>query len=202
MPPSTRLTGSEPLVGIPGRSVADFWSWAYSDLLTNTIRPLMAEFIVASALGEDHGIRTEWDSVDVHYRGRKIEVKSSGYVQTWAQSRPSRIQFDIQMKQGWDAATNTASPVPLRSADVYVFCLFTEADRQHVYDHIRDMQFWQFYPVATTALNERYTTQKSLALSYVQALAECCSYDGLRARIDSLLDKLDMSQHTRRLPAK
>ena len=64
------------------------------------------------------------------------------------------------------------------------------------------MQFWQFYPVATTALNERYTTQKSLALSYVQALAECCSYDGLRARIDSLLDKLDMSQHTRRLPAK
>ena len=31
-------------------SVVDFWSWAYSDLLNNTGRGVLAEFIVFSAL--------------------------------------------------------------------------------------------------------------------------------------------------------
>lgn len=33
-----------------GLSVVDFWSWAYSDLLNNTDRGVLAEYIVCSAL--------------------------------------------------------------------------------------------------------------------------------------------------------
>lgn len=33
-----------------GLSVVDFWSWAYSDLLNNTDRGVLAEYIVHSAL--------------------------------------------------------------------------------------------------------------------------------------------------------
>lgn len=33
-----------------GLSVVDFWSWAYSDLLNNTDRGVLAEYIVYSAL--------------------------------------------------------------------------------------------------------------------------------------------------------
>ena len=34
-----------------GIAVEDYWKWAYSDLLSNTSRGAMAEFIVRSALG-------------------------------------------------------------------------------------------------------------------------------------------------------
>lgn len=32
-----------------GISLADFWRWAYSDLLNNTSRGVMAEFLVAKS---------------------------------------------------------------------------------------------------------------------------------------------------------
>ena len=33
-------------------SLNEYWSWAHSDLITNTERGKLAEFIVASALGK------------------------------------------------------------------------------------------------------------------------------------------------------
>lgn len=47
------LSGNEDftLNGQPaGISVTEFWSWAYSDLLNNTGRGVLAEFLVKSAL--------------------------------------------------------------------------------------------------------------------------------------------------------
>jgi hypothetical protein len=32
-----------------GATVGDFWSWAYSDLLSNTDRAVFAEFVVGTA---------------------------------------------------------------------------------------------------------------------------------------------------------
>ena len=67
-------------------TVGDFWSWAYSDVLAKTIRPLLAEFLVAAALDQLHELRVEWDAVDLHYRdaagaapplGAGIEVLSA-----------------------------------------------------------------------------------------------------------------------------
>ena len=39
-----QLTGNEEF------TIKDFWSWAYSDLLDNTQRGVMAEFLVYSSL--------------------------------------------------------------------------------------------------------------------------------------------------------
>ena len=36
-----------------GLCLRDFWSWAYSDLLDNTLRGSFSEFLVAAALGID-----------------------------------------------------------------------------------------------------------------------------------------------------
>lgn len=47
-----QLTGNEEFTlhgtGI-GITVSDFWSWAYSDLLNNTYRGVLAEFLVYAA---------------------------------------------------------------------------------------------------------------------------------------------------------
>jgi hypothetical protein len=38
-------------VGVDGRRIDDFWGWAYGNLMTNTHRGILAEFLVGSALG-------------------------------------------------------------------------------------------------------------------------------------------------------
>ena len=39
----------------------EFLAWAYGDLLTNTTRGVLAEYIVATALGIDDTKRVEWN---------------------------------------------------------------------------------------------------------------------------------------------
>lgn len=61
-------------------TVTDFWRWSCSDLLSNTLRGVLAEFIVAKALGVEATVRAEWDDVDLRLlNGKTVEVKSSAY---------------------------------------------------------------------------------------------------------------------------
>ncbi|MGB3200275.1 MAG: hypothetical protein WBA99_05200, partial [Nodosilinea sp.] len=115
--------------GLPiGIKLIDFWQWSSSDLLSNTLRGRLAEFIVASALGGTTGTRVEWDSIDIiSQTGIKIEVKSSAYLQSW-KGKESRITFDIGHKLAWDWDNNSFPANPTRTADVYVFCLLDHRD--------------------------------------------------------------------------
>ena len=88
--PATEKTGKE-LFYSEGEEVGvqliDFWRWAYSDLLNNVARGVLAEFLVANALDiTKPKLRTEWDPYDLKSKqGTKIEVKSSAYIQSWNQ---------------------------------------------------------------------------------------------------------------------
>ena len=167
-----RLDGSEPfsLSGDSiGATVLDFWRWSSSDIIGNRLRGHLAEFVVAKALDCATGVRAEWDAIDlVSHDGTKIEVKSSSYVQSWAQTRPSRITFDIQPKQAWDATTNTWSEHPIRSADVYVFCVLGSPDRLDV--NPLDLEQWDFHCLPSRILDEQLGNQQTLALSRLQDL--------------------------------
>lgn len=47
-----RKDGKESFVGLePKRTLQDFWAWAFSDLVGNTERGKLAEYIVATAIG-------------------------------------------------------------------------------------------------------------------------------------------------------
>ena len=100
----------------------EFQAWAYDDLLTNTTRGVLAEYIVARALGIDEVKRVEWHShdLDVDVDGVKfgVEVKSAAYVQSWKQTRPSVIEFGIGPAKGWDAHTNTYATSAKRGASL------------------------------------------------------------------------------------
>lgn len=90
---------------------------------------MLAEYIVAKALGICDMKRLEWDKhdldldLDIDLDGVGVEVKSAAYVQTWEQTRSSVIEFAIGPAKGWDARTNTYAVSAGRSAAVYVFCL-------------------------------------------------------------------------------
>lgn len=149
---------------------ADFLRWAYSDLLSNRERGVLAEYIVGKCLNAVSGNRIEWDAYDLKTDyGAKIEVKSSAYLQSWQQTKLSTIRFNIAEKIGWSAETNIVSTSPMRCADIYVFCVLTETDPALV-DPLSAHQ-WQFFVASTTLINSQLGNQKSLSLSRLKEIA-------------------------------
>ncbi len=160
----------------------EFLAWAYDDLLTNTTRGVLAEYIVAKALGIRDAKRAEWDNVDLRLGGIGVEVKSAAYVQTWNQTRLSEIAFSIRPAKGWDARTNTYAASVERSADVYVFCLLKGEDREQI-DPL-DVAQWTFYVLPTSELNRKVPKQKTIRLRPLKALhPHECAYEELKASI-------------------
>src|ERR1700751_234109 len=120
------LSGDERFSASP-LSVLDFWRWAFSDLRTNIVRGVLAEFLVAYAVGDPSPLRAAWDDWDVTTpTGIKVEVKSSAYLQSWRQRRLSSIVFSGLTGRAWsdEAPGRMAAERTLR-ADVYVFAVHT-----------------------------------------------------------------------------
>jgi hypothetical protein len=197
-----------------GQTVGDFWAWAYSDVDTNIMRAVYAEWWVGTALECVGGTWPSWTPWDLDYKGAKIEVKSTSYLPNWGQrvdgprtlhprerevpknrSTKSRI-FDIKVT----SATLPADPAVLfwpyadyyedteikRRADVYVFAYYAERDPAQ-YSSL-NVSGWRFYVLSTPELERHFTTQDKVALSRVQAVAAELRYAGLRAAVDAVLD--------------
>ena len=148
-PPPRRLHGEEVLAGTDA-TVADFWRWAFSDLRTNNLRGVLAEYLVACALGAAGGTRVEWDGHDVTTReGVRVEVKASAYLQVWAQARPSRIVFTGLAARTWSPQEGYTADAS-NNADVYVFAIQTSQDHDQ-YD-VLDVGQWEFHVLPAETL--------------------------------------------------
>jgi hypothetical protein len=68
-----------------------FWQWSASDLVSNATRDILAEYIVALALGVDvSGVCDEWAPFDpVTPDGTRVEVKTPAFLQSWHQAQHS-----------------------------------------------------------------------------------------------------------------
>lgn len=163
----TRKTGQEHFVLENQQTSFDllsFWQWSGSDLSNNAFRGMLAEYIVACDLGLNEGIRTEWDAYDlVTNKGIKVEVKSSAYLQSWHQSKPSRIEFSICPTKGLEAGTNTYSIERKRQADVYVFSLLKHLDKSTL--NPLNFDQWDFYILPTTILNSEIPNQQKIGFN-------------------------------------
>ena len=183
------LTGLEHLVD--GSSVlpfhiADYWQWAYSDMLRNTQRGVFAEFIVKAALDlggifTNNNIRSNFEPFDLvgpNITNRRtpprlenssfpcrIEVKSAAYIQSWNPHPGStpRITFSIAKAKVPDETGDYRPDAPMqRNSDLYVFTVYTAKERGQ---NILDMNLWEFYVAKTTALDEKYGDQKTVSLT-------------------------------------
>ena len=164
----------------------EFWKWAYSDFLSNTQRGVLAEYIVAKALGCTNRNRVEWDAYDLDTDdGFKIEVKSAAYVQAWVQGSLSVVRFDIAHKRSWLAETNTYAAAAARSADIYVFCVFATKERSEA--NPLDTAQWFFLTCQTDFLNEHFPAQKTVGLSSLEAQGlERLSFEALGEQFRAL----------------
>jgi hypothetical protein len=161
-------TGDEPfLCASRPTTLLDFWRWYASSLLDNGLRSGIAEFIVASAVGDERPVRDAWASHDVlSAEGIRIEVKSTCAVQTWKQDGPSKPIFTIRPARAWSQETGVSAAVPCRSCSVYVFCvLAVDGDRPP--DPL-DVRLWRFYVLPTGVLNERAPKARTVTLGSIQ----------------------------------
>jgi len=154
-----------------GLDLLSFWQWSTSDVVSNATRGVLAEYLVAAALGVADGcIREEWAAYDLEARdGTRVEVKSAAYLQSWHQERLSQISFPVPKTRGWDRDTNRQDDDPRRKADVYVFALLAHTE-QTTLDSL-DVSQWEFYVLPTRVLDERQRSQHSITLPSLRRLA-------------------------------
>jgi hypothetical protein len=184
----TRNNGQEPFHrdAVPlGFHLLDFWQWSTSDLLSNLTRGVLAEYIVARALGIDTtlAVRNEWDAFDLTTpTGVKVEVKSAAYLQSWHQERLSSVSFLTRRTRAWDPETNRLSEQGQRHADVYVFALLAHRDKLSV--DPMNLKQWQFYVLPTRVLEQRTRSQHSITLKSLESLAgEHVDFKGLEIAV-------------------
>jgi hypothetical protein len=164
-------------------TVTEFWRWAFSDLRDNTIRRALAEFLVARALRRTHILRNSWDNYDVlTTAGVRVEVKASGYLQSWAQATHSRLDFGRVAARTWDENTNVLGPEPEVRADVLVFAVQT-CKEPETYDPLRRRQ-WEFYVVDAEHL--RACGYKSVTIGSARRQAHPVSFDRLAETIETV----------------
>lgn len=168
----------------------DFWQWADSDVLGNTNRGRIAEYIVARALGLGvTDVQNEWEPFDLKTSdGIKVEVKSAAYVQSWFQKKLSAISFIVPPRRGWDPVTGTVEPDAKRHADVYVFALLAHCDKSSI--NPLDLSQWEYYVLSTAKLNGRTRSQHSITLKSLQQLCpKPVLFEGLHAAVQLAADE-------------
>jgi len=149
--------------------VLSFWQWSASDMVSNVLRGVLAEYLVARAIGAAAGVREEWAAYDLRdARGFTIEVKSAAYIQSWHQNRLSAITFNCRETGGWNSETGGQADVKRRQAQVYVFALLAHTE-QATLDPL-DVAQWEFYVLPTKVLDARVQSQHSITLKSLRTL--------------------------------
>ncbi len=177
-------TGNEPFIlhesAFPF-TLVDFWKWSSSDLVSNTMRGVLAEFIISKALCiEKPETREEWAPWDLTTpEGVKVEVKSASYIQSWHQDRLSKISFLTPKTHAWDSSTNKQQQGIQRQADVYVFALLANQDQASI--NPLDLSQWVFWVVPTSVLDSRKRSQHSITLpSLISLVGQGLNYYSIR----------------------
>ncbi len=149
------LTGAEHFTE-GDATVLDFWRWALGDLRMNNARGYVAEFLVARALGSQAPIRVEWGAHDVTAAdGTRVEVKSSGYLQSWGQRKLSVPRFGL---------TGAKLADPMGRVDAWVFALHSCREHER-YDPLAVEQ-WRFWAASNHTVEA--WQQKSAGVTFVE----------------------------------
>jgi hypothetical protein len=152
-----------------GKTIVDFWQWAYSDLLQNTTRGVLAEYIVAVLLGLDEKPRNPWTSYDLKLaNGKTVEVKTMSRLQAWAQKTLTVPRVVISPKRRWDPEIGVMEKTPSFNADYYVICYFKTEEHSAV--NCLDFNQWEFYVLSRQKLETILSQGKSISLKTLQRL--------------------------------
>jgi hypothetical protein len=159
-------------------AMLDFWRWAFSDLLEDTLKGLYTEWMVGHLLGLPmrHGGRPGYGNYDLSTAsGIRIEVKSSAYWQSWKLRREDGTPRPADEIERWrptaatqvrfsnlrarDAVDRTKQASAYKS-DLYVFCFQCELDPLGW--NALDLAQWEFHLLGRSELEALGVSSLSL----------------------------------------
>ena len=180
------LLGKEPSNVADGRTISDFWRWAYSDLVQNITRGYVAQFIVAWMVGADRlAPNKPWQPFDVQIPngGKTIEVKSTAWLQSWPVKNP-KPAFVIAPSRYWDEKTNVISKEKSFNADLYALCYFYWTDPKTA--NVMDLAQWKFWVFTQKELIKILDGKRSISIERLEKRLDYQACDVMKMR-DSLL---------------
>lgn len=152
---------------ISRRTISDFWQWAYSDLMQNVERAVLAEYIVAALLRGDNKLRVPWLAYDLKLpNGKTVEVKTMSRLQAWYQKELSNPRVVIKPTRKWDPQTNVMDDTAKFHSDLYIICFFT-ANTHDTADPLNLAQ-WKFYAFTKKQIKELLSGRKSISLKFLE----------------------------------
>lgn len=152
-------------------------------IVTNTVRGLLVEAIVAEVLEPDwQWVGGDWGACDFrHDGGIGLELKQSAARQSWhaADGPASSPRYDVAERSGrWEGPDWI--PGRGRMAEIYVFAHHPIVDAA-LADH-REPGQWQFYVVPAANL----PLQKTVGLVRVTSMAPCVGIDRLEEAVEAV----------------
>ena len=172
-----------------GLSVIDYWQFQFSNLIDNL--GYVAEFLVAKALAKDEPENCNgWTLFDTMYRGKRIEVKSTSYWQSWKKSHAISEQRVFSIRKTHVEYQNSKAYLA-RQNDIYIFCI--DIGRTQDSANPLNLENWQFYVIPTKVIDEKCGDQKTISLNRVRELygnKQGLSYDQLKGAVDKAIEDI------------
>lgn len=157
--------------------IKDFWWRWFSQLVTNNLRGILAEYIVASDIGITEKTREERDVYDLVTPERiKLEIKSASYIQSREQKKLSSISFSIRPTYWYSTEKNKRDETIKRQSDIYVFCLLSHQNQETL--NPLEMNQRDFYILPTKVLDQNIPKQKTISLQKLQKIWAKKTYYG------------------------
>ena len=152
---------------ITSKNVCDFWQWSFSDLMQNTTRGILAEYIVATLLGIDDNVRNPWFAFDLELPdGRTIEIKTMTLLQAWAQKQLSKPRVVLAPTRKWDPKTGEMENESTFNADIYIICFFNSTD--YATANPLDFTQWEFFAFTKKQIIKLLNGRKSISLENLE----------------------------------
>lgn len=172
--PVKKLSGLETFKnsGDKNFSVLEFWQYGFSNLNSNVLRGVLAEFLIENALKDKKEIliRNPWGDCDVLLNdGTKIEAKCCSYIQDWDQEELSKISFaGLKAKTlYWSSAVSQYPRQPEDyKSDIYILSLLKHQDHKTL--DILDIDQWCFYVLLKDELKRITKNGKSISIGKLE----------------------------------
>lgn len=169
-----------------GFTLLDYWKTKFGNIYN--MQDYIAEFIVEKALGMDKSHNSDmWTLYDIFYRGKRVEVKETGYYHPWNENGKISKVRTFGITKANSKHENPDEPNRYeRQNDVYVFCLNTGNTKED--SNPMDLRNWEFYIVPTKIIDKECMNNKTISLGKVKQLADMVDYYDIKKVIDDLID--------------
>lgn len=140
--------------------ITDFWKWGCSDLDSNYIRALMAEYFIYLSAPSPKHIQEMFPRRYLISSGYRIAVESAAYIQSEDPDHPDHISFRI----------------PNTPCDIAVFCVYEGLSPE---SSPMNLDLWKFYVLSWKSLSV-FGERRTLTFQSLISLSSTpCNYTEL-----------------------